>query len=76
VRAEVGDTIKIVFKNNLTFHASLHPPSSTRRNPKARRTATAWTRRRSRHVSGHLKAGMQALYKVEPKPARSPTSTP
>jgi FtsP/CotA-like multicopper oxidase with cupredoxin domain len=25
VRAEVGDTIKIVFKNNLTFPASLHP---------------------------------------------------
>jgi hephaestin len=25
VRAEVGDTIKIVFKNNLTFAASLHP---------------------------------------------------
>jgi FtsP/CotA-like multicopper oxidase with cupredoxin domain len=25
VRAEVGDTIKIVFKNNLTFPASVHP---------------------------------------------------
>jgi len=25
VRAEVGDTIKIVFKNNLKFRASLHP---------------------------------------------------
>ncbi len=25
IRAEVGDTIKIVFKNNLKFRASLHP---------------------------------------------------
>ena len=25
IRAEVGDTIRIVFKNNLKFRASLHP---------------------------------------------------
>ena len=27
IRAEVGDTIKVVFKNNASFPASIHPPT-------------------------------------------------
>ena len=62
IRAEVGDTIKVVFKNNTKFAAaSIRTASSTRKTPRGRTTTTArpaarrpTTRATGRHTHLHL----------------------
>ena len=61
IRAEAGNSIKVVFKNKPLFHFSIHPHSVVY--DAANEGIMGW--QLHCHVNDHISAGMIALYDVQ-----------